>query len=109
MWNTPFSSGGPVARRLAKLALSVALTGAVVIGLGAQQAPPVAPPAQTPAATPAPAPQRSPDQLAMAAAAAVKDPAERLAALEKVRTDFPTSTVTATLDSQILATVAAMP
>ena len=101
-----------MARRLAvQFALSISLAGALVLGVFAQQAPPppTTPPAvQTPAPTPSPRPS-PPDVAAMNAAIGVRDAAERLAALEKFKSDFATSSLVSTADSQILSTLATMP
>jgi len=99
-----------VARRLAvQFALSISLAGAFVLGVFAQQAPPTTPPAvQTPAPTSSPRPT-PPDVAAMNAALAVRDAAEKLTALEKFKSDFPTSSLLSTADSQMLSTLATMP
>jgi hypothetical protein len=68
-------------------------------GQGAAGAPPAPAPAQ--------AGQRTvtPDMQALNAANALTDPAARLAALEKIRTDFPESTNLAGVDSLMLSTL----
>jgi tetratricopeptide (TPR) repeat protein len=61
---------------------------------------------QTPTPAPAPAqPGPRPEQAAMTAAAALNDPAARLAAFEKVRTDFPQSPLLSQADNAILQTL----
>jgi len=96
---------------LAFVALAVAVGRAQQPQAGQAQTPPPAGAAQAtpppaPAVPPAPRPP-SPEQLALTAAVAAKDPAERLAALEKMRTDFPQATLLGTVDSQILITLVA--
>ena len=103
-----------MARRLTvQFALSISLVGAVVMGVFAQQAPPPTPPATQ---TPAPAPSASPsprptppDSAAMTAALGIKDPGERITALEKLKTDFPTSSLLTLADSNILSTLVTIP
>ncbi len=48
---------------------------------------------------------QTPDMQALTAANAISDPAARLAAYEKIRTDFPDSTNLAGVDSQMLSTL----
>ena len=71
---------------------------------------PTAPPAQgtTPPApaTPRPAPAPPPDMEAMNAAMRIADPAARLTALEKIRTDFPEAGLLSAVDQQMLSTLA---
>ena len=92
----------------------------VVFGLGAvrttarQAQTQTPPPAQAgaaaapPATTPAP-PAPRPEQAAITAAMAMKDLDERLTALRKVQADYPTSPLVATIDGQILTTLANFP
>jgi Tfp pilus assembly protein PilF len=65
--------------------------------------------AQTPTPTPAPAqasPRPQPPEIqALNAAVALTDPAAKLAALEKIRTDFPQATNLVAVDNQILSTL----
>ncbi len=97
-------------RRIVLATLLVfAFVGFAVMTGGAQQAQGQgASAAQTP--TPAPAPAQAPrvvppDMQALNAANALTDPAAKLAAYEKMRTDFPESTNLAGVDSQILNTL----
>jgi len=66
-------------------------------------------PQQAPVAIPRAGRGSSPEAQALSAAQAVKDPAARLAALEKIRTDYPTSTLLNNVDLQILATLTTWP
>jgi len=96
---------------LAFVALAVAVGSAQQPPAGQAQTPPPAGAAQAtpppaPAVPPAPRPP-SPEQLALTAAVAVKDPAEKLAAFEKIRTDFPQATLLGAVDTQILSTLLA--
>ena len=64
---------------------------------------------QTTTGAEAPAAAVRPEQAALNAALAIVDMSDRLAALEKIRTDFPQSTVLATVDTQILQTLTTWP
>jgi Tfp pilus assembly protein PilF len=70
---------------------------------GAAAAKPQTPPAPAPA--PPATPPAPPDRTALNAAMAIKEPDAKLAALEKIRTDFPQATSLATVDAQILITL----
>ena len=99
-------------RRLVTLVVVAMLAGVAASGLDAQQT--AAPPAQgQTATTPAPAapapttpPAQTPDRLAFTAALGTSNPEARLAAFDKFRTDFPTSTLIGQADSQTLLTLA---
>ena len=95
------------ARILTALCFSLALSGA-----GAQTTP-AAPPPPTPAAGDAAKPsvrEIPPDQKAYAEAGKIADPEKKIAALEKLKADFPGSTYGSIADSQIFSTlIAKMP
>jgi thiol-disulfide isomerase/thioredoxin len=101
----PFlDAGGSVAllnrRSVVAFTLALSTGAAVMTAVSAQTPVPApAPPAQQ---TPAPVP---PDRQALNAAMALTDMSARVTALEKVRTDFPTSTQLATVDQQIFTTL----
>src|ERR1039457_4004428 len=87
------------ARVLTALCFSLALAGA-----GAQTTPPAAPP-PTPAAGDAAKPsvrETPPDQKAYNEATKITDNEKKIAALEKLKTDFPSSMYASIADSQIL-------
>jgi tetratricopeptide (TPR) repeat protein len=78
----------PIRRISVATFLVLAFVGFAIVGGAARQA------RQTP-----------PEAQALTAAAAIADPAAKLAALEKIRTDFPNATNLATVDTQILNTL----
>ncbi len=79
------------------LLMSLAGAGVVVAGSAGQE---VVQSAQTP---PPPPPRvQNPEQKALAAAQALKDPAEKLDALKKLRADFPKSPLLTSADSAML-------
>lgn len=87
------------------LPLVVVVVSVAVLAGQAQNPPPAA--GQAPAPAPAPAPRPAPPELtALTAAVRLTDPAAKLAALEKIRTDFPQASNLATVDAQILTTLA---
>ena len=90
------------ARVLTALCFSLALSGA-----GAQTMPPAAPPPK-PAAGDAARPsvrETPPDQKAYNEATRITDPEKKIAALQKLKTDFPGSTFASVADSQIFSTL----
>lgn len=82
-------------RRFAIATLFVAFFVGLAFSVGQAQAP-----------TPAPQASPRPDMQAVNAANALTDPAAKLAALEKIRTDFPDSSLLAGVDNQLLTTLA---
>ena len=90
------------ARVLTALCFSLALSGA-----GAQTTP-APPPPPKPAAGDAAKPsvrETPPDQKAYNEATKITDPEQKIAALEKLKTDFPDSTFASVADSQIFSTL----
>jgi hypothetical protein len=69
-------------------------------GQGASAGQPATSP--TPTASPSPRPV-PPEQKALTDALALTDPAARVAAIEKIRTDFPEVPFLSTVDSQLLS------
>src|ERR1035441_9392428 len=90
------------ARVLTALCFSLALAGA-----GAQPPPPAAPPPTPAAGDPAKPSVREtpPDQKAYNEASKIADPEKKIAALEKLKTDFPGSMYASIADSQIFSTL----
>lgn len=93
------------------LVLFASLVAASVVTVASgQQAPPAGQvAANPPAPAPAAAPPRvvPPDQAAYTAATAIKDPAEKLAALRKAKADFPSGNYLTSADNAILDTLIA--
>jgi tetratricopeptide (TPR) repeat protein len=56
-----------------------------------------------------PPPPPTPEQVAFRTASAIADPALRLAALEQLRTDFPKSSIVASVDTAVFSTLVLLP
>jgi Tfp pilus assembly protein PilF len=93
---------------VAFVALAVAVGRAQQAQTGGAQGAAAAKP-QTPSPAPAPPPPATPpappERAALTAAIAIKEPDAKLAALEKIRTDFPQGANLAAVDAQILSTL----
>lgn len=82
--------------------LVVSVLATTSAGQGQNPPPATAQAAPAPAVTPRPVP---PETAALTAAIRLTDPAAKLAALEKIRTDFPQGSNHAVVDTQILSTL----